>query len=179
MSYAGEYGLPQKAQAFRVSWKPQLTPPQFQTPAVDNVSEVITYTDITQQSEHMSVDVVTGEFTVLKNLNVLTFLIAAQIARDTGGGTDQWGIFFETSVVDGVWEQAVDSTRYFTFEANADDEIRHISYSVATGAMPKGVKFRLRQISTDASDKIGLLTSKPFVEAPLSAGIIVSVQTVG
>ena len=145
---------------------------------MSNVGQVITYTDTASPSEHITVNMATGEFTTSKKLKTATFLIAAQIGRASGGGIEEWGMYFE--IFNGTtWEVADDSTRYFTFRVSDTGDINHLSYTLAVSDLPKGMKFRLKQICSDANDTVGILTSKPFVNAPLSAGIIVSVQTVG
>lgn len=168
------------AEVERVAWKPVATPPQYQIPDVDNVGKVVSYTDETAESGFVSVDLALGEFTVEREVTTAEFLIAAQVIRDAGGGTDQWGLYFETyNPLTMLWEIVEDSTRFLTFDGSSDDEIRHISYTVATNELPVGAKFRIVQICSDVSDGIGLVASKPFANAPLSAGIVVSIQTTG
>lgn len=161
----------------RVAWKPTGVTPIYQIPTVDSIPDPVTYTDITAASTGFSVDINTGVITALKDITRAAFLINAQVVRGQGGGTDTWGLFFE-SFNGSTWEALDDSTRYLTFLRDEDNDLQHLSYSVSNNQIPAGAQFRIMQICSDVSDNIGLVTSEPFANAPRSAGFVLSISSV-
>ncbi len=160
----------------RVIWEPAL-PPQTQLCLVNDVSQVITYTEVTLADPKVSIDLGLGEITILEDLIHMDLSVDLQIIRENESqGSYLWGAGAE--VWDGLaWIPYPDSTRYFAFNRQIADDIRHLSFSISFNSIAANTKFRLVQICDDVAQDIGLISDKPFTTMPQSAGIILNINT--
>lgn len=154
------------------------TPPEYQLCLVDDVAQPIVFTGITLEdpSNLVTLNGTLGEFTFLETIKNADVSVAAQVIRlQGGGGQALWGVYFQ--VWDGVsaWIDVPDSTRYLSFDKESEDELQNLSYVARTGNIVAGTIYRIMQICSDVSKDVGIVSSKPFTTAPISAGMVLSI----
>lgn len=160
----------------RIVWEP-LSPPQTQLCFVDNVAQVITFTDVPLVDPKISVDLGLGEITILEDLLNMFISINLQITRVSGARPDSsWA--FDAEVWDGLaWSSYPDSTRHVTFNKDDADQIKSLGLTIVFDSVPANTKFRFKQITDDASLLTGLISSQPFASMPISPGLLISIGT--
>lgn len=160
-----------------ILWEAAGPPPEFQLCFADNVPITVTYSSYPITDPKITVNLALGEITVIEDINHINIHVNLQVIRTTSSPDDViWGLSTEVNTGAG-WGPYPNSTRYFTFNKESTDSIMHFSFSSNLINIAAGTKFRLCQITDDASVDIGLVSSKPFALLSQSSGITLYIIT--
>lgn len=164
--------------SIRASWLAPGTPPEFQLCLTNDTPQAIAFSGLTltEPANIVTLNNALGEFTFLEDVGNADVSISIQVSRGIGGGGSVlWGVYFQ--VWDGIsaWLDVPDSTRYLSFDKESAGELQNLSFVARTGSILAGSIYRVVQICSDVTKDVGIISAKPFTNAPLSAGIVLSV----
>lgn len=173
MDVTGTLNAIDEVAMYRASWK-TAGATQTQLLAATDTPQVITFSDETMTSPFIVSDLGNGTFQSLIEANVKASF-SFEVTRQSSGGIATWGFFLETETAPSVWTAIPDTLRTVKLKAVELNDVEHVQFDVAT-AVNAGGKFRIMQITDDHTDNVGLITEKPFTNAPVSAGAILSLE---
>lgn len=145
-----------------------------QTLSTDDIPETILFNKESLPSQDITVDLVTGEVTAVKDFAGMATLSVIALREGGGGGSPLWGVFVEVyDSGSGQWIAAEDSLRPISLSRDLEDEVRPIDYTLSV-EISAGQKFRWRHYTTDASKNISIVAYAPSNGIPGSAAAIMS-----
>ena len=161
---------------FRCSWKTSDTTTLRQLCTTNGVPEVVVFTHESSPDPRVFVDLGTGEITFVQGMTDVDLNISFQVQREEGGGTTEWGFYLQ--YWSGTeWVTVGDTLRYLTFKSNERDDTEHVAFPLALSDVEAGTKIRYMHVCNDVTKNVGPISNKPFNNAPVSAGVIVSIST--
>lgn len=144
-----------------------------QTLVANNVAQTILFNQVTVADPALSIDLVTGEVTALKDFSGMASLAATALREQTGTGEVEWGVFIEGFDAVNGWQPYPGSLRPVTMSSQTTNEKRTIDYTLAVEVLA-GTKFRWRHYTTNASRQISIVSFAAANGLPSSAGAIMS-----
>ncbi|CAK3190777.1 conserved hypothetical protein [Vibrio crassostreae] len=145
-----------------------------QTLAADNTPEAIQFNQIPLASADLSLDLLTGETTALKDFSGMVSLNVSILRELAGAGNTDWGMFIEVfDTGTGQWVAYDGSLRPITLDSQSTNEKRAIDYSVSVSILA-GDKFRWMHSTSDASRTVSIVSFGAANGLPSSAGVIMS-----
>ncbi|MBU1392400.1 MAG: hypothetical protein KJ856_05750 [Gammaproteobacteria bacterium] len=139
----------------------------------DNVAQTILFNQVTVVDPALSIDLVTGEVTALKDFSGMASLAATALREQTGAGEVEWGVFIEGYDAVNGWQAFPGSLRPVTMSSQTTNEKRTIDYTLAVEILA-GTKFRWRHYTSDASRQVSIVSFAAANGLPSSAGAIMS-----
>lgn len=144
-----------------------------QTLVANNVAQTILFNQVTVADPSLSVDLVTGEITALKDFSSMASLAATALREQTGSGEVEWGVFIEGFDAVNGWQPFPGSLRPVTMSSQTTNEKRTIDYTLAVEILA-GTKFRWRHYTNNASRQVSIVSFAAANGLPSSAGAIMS-----
>ncbi|XDF79201.1 hypothetical protein AAFX60_018760 [Aliivibrio fischeri] len=156
----------------RSSFITQDANPLKQTLAADNVPETVLFNETQIASPDLTVDLVNGEVTAVKEFNGMISVNALVLRESSPFASSDWGMFAEV-FVNGAWVEVDGSLRPLTLGFQFDNEKRPNDFTVSV-SLEAGQKFRWRHYVTDASSQVSLVSFPSENGLPSTAGVIMS-----
>ncbi|MEZ8102144.1 hypothetical protein [Vibrio bivalvicida] len=163
---------PESVLLMRASFVTQDTNDLKQTLAADDIPETIQFNEVALASPDITVDLLTGEVTAVKEFNGMVSINALVIRESSPFAASDWGMYAEVYEND-AWVPVNGSLRPLTLGFQFDNEKRPNDFTVSV-ALAAGQKFRWRHYVTDASSLVSLVSFAPLNGRPSSAGVIMS-----
>lgn len=145
-----------------------------QTLLTDNVAQTILFNAVSVPDADLSVDLVTGEVTSVKDFAGMASISCSILREQAGGTITRWGLFIETwNVATLAWDKIPGSLRPLTLPTADTNVERFIDLTFSVNLVA-GQKFRFRHFCNQVSRQVSLVSQAATASLPSSAAAVMS-----